>query len=212
MFDKIQIPDFVQLPKGKRACRRQANELRAAHQLHRQFAAFARAVGELPNGQAQSNHRQLFNVEDLGEKIKWLRELSGDSQQALLKSLEKLEKTGLWRNVERAPSPKAFKGLNEDFPNFSAVTTLIQQRLLLCSLAPSRHIKLPPPILINGPAGVGKTAYCQRLACLLGLRSEKIDLSSGAASFALTGLDAGYATGHPGQIWESLQHDSLSVL
>ena len=135
----------------------------------------------------------------------------GDNQKALLKSLDKLEKVGPWRNVAKAAAPEVLDSLHADFPNFSAVTTLIQQRLLLCGLAPDKHIKLPP-ILLNGPAGVGKTAYCQRLATLLTLRFEKIDVSSAAASFTMTGLDAGYASGHPGRIWESLQHDSLSVL
>ena len=50
MFEEIQVPESVQLPKGRRACRRQANELRAAYQLHRQFAAFAKKAQELPLG------------------------------------------------------------------------------------------------------------------------------------------------------------------
>ena len=211
MFEDIQVPDSVQLPKGKRACRRKADELRAAYRLHRHFAAFAKEAEELPNWEVHPGQRQLFDVKELAEKKVWLGELAGDNQKALLKSLGKLEKAGPWRNVAKAPAPEVLDGLHSDFPNFSAVTTLIQQRLLLCGLAPDKHIKLPP-ILLSGPPGVGKTAYCQRLAALLTLRFEKIDLSSSVASFTMTGLDAGYATGHPGLIWESLQHDSLSVL
>ncbi|MEC5215023.1 ATP-dependent Lon protease [Polaromonas sp. CG_9.5] len=166
---------------------------------------------ELPAWQSLPGQRKLFKIEELAEKTQWLKDLSGDNQQALLKSLKKLEKKGPWRNVSKAPVPEVLDALHADFPNFSAVTTLIQQRLLLCGLAPDKHIKLPP-ILLNGPAGVGKTAYCQRLAALLLLRFEKIDLSSAVASFTMTGLDAGYGSGHPGRIWESLQNDSLSVL
>ena len=211
MFEDIQIPDSVQLPRGKRACRRKAEELRAAYRLHRQFAAFARESEEPTCLQAQPGQRRLFNVEELAEKKEWLGDLAGDNQKALLKSLAKLEKAGPWRNVSKAPIPEALDSLHTDFPSFSAVTELIQQRLLLCGLAPDKHIKLPP-ILLNGPAGVGKTAYCQRLAGLLKLRFEKVDLSSAVASFTMTGLDAGYGSGHPGRVWESLQHDSLSVL
>lgn len=211
MFDDIQIPISVQLPRGKRACRRKADELRAAYRLHRQFAAFARESEEPTCLQAQPGQRLLFNVQELAEKKEWLGDLAGDNQKALLKSLAKLEKAGPWRNVAKAQSPEVLDSLHADFPNFSAVTTLVQQRLLLCGLAPDKHIKLPP-ILLNGPAGVGKTAYCQRLAALLALRFEKIDLSSSVASFTMTGLDAGYGSGHPGRVWESLQHDSLSVL
>lgn len=211
MFEDIQIPDSVQLPKGQRACRRKANELRAAYRLHRQFAAFADEKDEFPNWEAKKGQRLLFNVDELAEKKTWLGELAGDNQRALLKSLDKLEKAGPWRNVATAPAPEVLDILHADFPNFGAVTTLIQQRLLLCGLAPDQHVKLPP-ILLSGPAGVGKTAYCQRLAELLKLRFEKVDLSSAVAAFTMTGLDAGYGSGHPGRIWESLQHDSLSVL
>lgn len=211
MFEDIQVPDAVQLPKGKRACRRKADELRAAYRLHRQFAAFAEETDESSNWQAQPGQRKLFDVTELAEKKAWLGELAGDNQRALLKSLDKLGKAGPWRNVAKAPPPEVLDGLHADFPNFSAVTTLLEQRLLLCGLAPDKHIKLPP-ILLNGPAGVGKTAYCTRLAGLLTLRFEKIDLSSAVASFTMTGLDAGYGSGHPGRIWASLQHDSLSVL
>ena len=201
----------VQLPKGKRACRRKADELRAAYRLHRQFAAFAKEAEVTPDSEGFPGQRQLFDVKELAEKKEWLGELGGDNQKALLKSLEKLEKAGPWRNVAKAPAPDVLDSLHADFPNFSAVTTLIQQRLLLCGLAPDRHIKLPP-ILLTGPAGVGKTAYCQRLAALLTLRFEKIDLSSAVAAFTMTGLDSGYGSGHPGRVWESLNHDSLSVL
>lgn len=211
MFDQIQAHESVKLPKGHRACRRTADGLRAAYHLHHQFAAFAKEVEGLPRWQAQPGQRQLFNIEELAEKKEWLGELTGDNQKALLKSLDKLEKAGPWRKVATAPAPEVLDCLHTDFPNFDAVTTLIQQRLLLCNLAPEKHIKLPP-ILLNGPAGVGKTAYCQRLAALLTLRFEKIDLSSAVASFTMTGLDAGYGSGHPGRIWESLQHESLSVL
>ena len=68
MFEDIQIPDSVQLPKGKRACRRKADELRAAYRLHRQFAAFAKEAGELPNWVVQLGQRQLFDVKELAEK------------------------------------------------------------------------------------------------------------------------------------------------
>lgn len=75
MFDDNHIPESVQLPRGRRACRRQANELRVAYQLHRQFAAFARETHELEEqtkGQVQSGQRQLFKLEELTEKTEWL--------------------------------------------------------------------------------------------------------------------------------------------
>ena len=62
MFEDIQIPDSVQLPKGRRACRRKAEELRAVYRLHRQFATFAEEAEELPDWQAQPGQRQQQGV------------------------------------------------------------------------------------------------------------------------------------------------------
>ena len=130
MFEDIQIPDSVQLPKGKRACRRKADELRAAYRLHRQFAAFAKEAEVTPDSEGFPGQRQLFDIKELAEKKEWLGELVGDNQKALLKFLDKLDKAGPWRNVAKAPSPLALDVLHDNFPNFSTVTTLIQQRLL----------------------------------------------------------------------------------
>ena len=213
MFDAITVPEKVTLKKGRRACRRQAEELRAAYHLHRQFASFAQDESNNPllQQQGQPGQRQLFNPEELTEKKEALKDLSGDSQRALVKAFKKMDDAGPWRDVALAPKPAVLDGLHRDFPNFSAVTLLIQQRLILNRRAPEKQLNLPP-ILLDGPAGVGKTAYCQRLAKLLSLRFEKVDLSGAGASFTMTGLDAGYGNAHPGRIWQSLQHNSMSPM
>ncbi len=209
MFDKD--PASVSLPKGQRACRRRADELRAAYHLHRRIATFASEEHGPHRHVPLPGQRQLFNVQELEEKKNWLKELTGDSQKALYRSLEKLEEAGPWRFVAEAPVPEVLDGLHSDYPNFAPVTKLVQQRLRLCRLAPEKELSLPP-ILLSGPPGVGKTAYAQSLAGLFGVRFEKIDLSSTAASFTLLGLDAGYGNAHPGRLWESLQQEKLSVV
>jgi ATP-dependent Lon protease len=213
MFDSIKVPEKVTLKKGRRACRRLAEELRAAYHLHRQIAIFEQDESNetLLQLQVQTVQRQLFNPEELTEKLEALKELSGDSQKALLKAFKRMDAAGPWRNIALAPEPEVLDGLNRDFPNFSAVTQLIQQRLVLARRAPEKPLLLPP-ILLDGPAGVGKTAYCQRLASALDVRFEKIDLSGASANFSMTGLDAGYSNAHPGRIWESLQHSSMSAM
>ena len=44
------------------------------------------------------------------------------------------------------------------------------------------------------------------------MRFEQIDLSSGGADFTMTGLDSGYSSGRPGQVWDSLKNECISVL
>ncbi len=212
MFDDKLTPDPVMLPRGRRACRRKAEELSYVRGLHREFGEFARslvkdAVSETP----RLGQRELFKMSELREQMTWLREQTGDNHKALLKSFKKLEEAGPWRDVAKAPAPEMLDSLHEDFPNFSEVTTLIQQRLTLCRVAPEQHLQLPH-VLLNGDAGTGKTAYGQRLASILGVRFEKVDLSANHAAFAITGLESGYSSSHPGRIWHSLQQGSLSAL
>lgn len=63
MFDDKLTPDPVMLPRGRRACRRKAEELSYVRSLHREFGAFARsleqdAVSETP----RLGQRELFKV------------------------------------------------------------------------------------------------------------------------------------------------------
>ena len=211
MRNTNDIPTKVTLPDGHRANRAKAEVLREAYRLHHQMEAHAKVARRVPAPKPEPGQRQLFDPAELENKKVALADLSGDNQKALRKIFDKLEEGGPFRNVARAPAPEVLEILLKDFPNFDAVTKSIQKHLLLCRLGAEKLLKIPA-ILVDGPPGIGKTAYCGRLAKLLGIRFEQIDLSAGGATFTMTGLDAGYNSGHPGRIWESLQHGSLSVL
>lgn len=203
------IPSNVTLRSGCRANRAKAEVLREAYRLHHQMEAHAKEAQQA--SAPEPGQRQLFDPAELENKKTALADLSGDNQKSLRKIFEKLEEEGPFRNVAEAPAPEVLDILLKDFPNFHAVTKSIQKHLLLCRLGPEKLLKIPA-ILVNGPPGIGKTAYCSRLAKSLGIRFEQIDLSTGGATFTMTGLDSGYNSGHPGRIWESLQQKSLSVL
>ncbi|MDM7942570.1 MAG: AAA family ATPase [Hydrogenophaga sp.] len=176
-------------------------------ELHQRFERLAAA--EHKPSPDETRH-PFFDVVELDEKIAALQNLPGDNQQALLRAYGKLHLKGPLRKVDRAPHPGVLEDLVLDFPNFAEVTRWVQDQLHLCRLSAQQSIKLPP-ILLDGPPGVGKTAYCQQLARRLGVRFESVDLSAARSSLSLLGLDSGYSSSHPGRIWQSLQHDSLSV-
>jgi ATP-dependent Lon protease len=67
-----------------------------------------------------------------------------------------------------------------------------------------------PPLLLNGPPGVGKTEFATRLASWLGTPMTRVDMASLDASFKLTGLDCGYSTARPGVVWDVLQSPCMS--
>lgn len=207
---------------SRRARKRSAAAHRIAQDIHRVYreltsiAVAQAASASLASPAAPASaipapaSRPLFDLAELTERIQALSGLSGDNQKALLKAFRQLLLQGPQCSVAQAPQPEALNGLLDEFPNFAEVTRWVQEQLTLCRLSPDAALKLPP-ILLDGPPGVGKTAYSQALARRLGVAFEQIDLSSARSSMTLLGLDSGYQSSHPGRIWQSLQHGCLSV-
>ncbi len=55
------------------------------------------------------------------------------------------------------------------------------------------------PFILNGPWGIGKSAWARRLSERLGTPSVEIDASKGGAGFALVGVERGWGTAQPGR-------------
>lgn len=198
------------LPPKRRyrlARRRVAQEAQVARFLlaHAMRASSAHPVSDGPA------LTRFYDPAMLDQQIEWTKGLPADSRDTVLRALRKAQQLGPERRVAPVPDPGVLEALSRDFPNFEAVTRFVVQRLHLCRVSPEQYLKLPP-MLLNGPPGVGKTAYCRRLATALGLRFEVQDLAQNNANFAMLGLDVGYATGKPGRIWQSLMHESVAVL
>lgn len=56
-----------------------------------------------------------------------------------------------------------------------------------------------PPILLDGPPGIGKSHWARRLGELAGVPSEFIDAAAEPAGFAVAGSQRGWSSAHPGR-------------
>ncbi|WP_343116680.1 AAA family ATPase [Ostreiculturibacter nitratireducens] len=56
-----------------------------------------------------------------------------------------------------------------------------------------------PPLLLDGPPGIGKSTWAQRLASLIGTATMQIDAASEAAGFAVAGCQRGWSSAAPGR-------------
>lgn len=153
--------------------------------------------------------RPLFRPEDLAERLARARGLRQDTQAGLVPELERAAKAGAMRRVGVPGSSVEFQELRNQFPNFREVLDFVWKRALLAGTVAGAEFRLPP-LLLDGPPGCGKTAFAERLSRWLGVPIARVDMSSLNASFTITGLDAGYATGNPGVIWSLLQGECLS--
>ena len=97
---------------------------------------------------------------------------------------------------------KQVNALEQAFPNFSEVIHYVRRHLMEQVFCEEPvHV---PPMLLLGPPGVGKTAFGQKLAEVLGARLLFQSLAELTAGFAITGMTQGWANGAPGLIARAL--------
>lgn len=153
--------------------------------------------------------RTLFNEAEHQARMEWARALRADAAVNVVRALEKAAALGSRRRIAVPGSSKVLDALRAEFPHFSEVLDYVWRRAVLAGSAGDSAFRIPP-ILLNGPPGVGKTEFAKRLADWLGTPLTRVDMAALDASFKLTGLDCGYSTGRPGAIWDALQNPSMS--
>lgn len=143
----------------------------------------------------------LFNVAALEDR---LASLQHREDRAVENELQRAKKIGPTRMLAMPPGVAAIAHLAASFPHFAAVIELVRQRAALADVSPGRVFALPP-ILLAGDPGVGKTAFCEALAGVLGLPTRRADMASATAGFVLSGSHSSWASARPGAVWSLLQ-------
>jgi len=154
--------------------------------------------GDMLNGRVK-----IFNdTEQLNIAAKQFRKDNDD----LSRKLRHEATLGCMSSVDKVPSN--YKTVLHDmllsFPNFEQVILKIKTELSLAQFTENKVFHLETPLLLVGPAGVGKTYFLNTLAERLGLLTERISCSDASAGFVLSGLTAGFATGQPGLIYKTV--------
>lgn len=93
-------------------------------------------------------------------------------------------------------------GLHEDFPWMSAATTAAW-RMLRTAAERREGVKIRP-LLLNGPPGIGKSAWARRLAELVKVPILELDPTTASAGFAVVGTERGWGSASPGRPVETL--------
>ncbi|MFB9224186.1 AAA family ATPase [Paracoccus cavernae] len=61
-----------------------------------------------------------------------------------------------------------------------------------------------PPLLLDGPPGIGKSHWSRRLGAFLMLPTTVVEATSESASFGLTGSQRGWGNAQPGRLIETI--------
>lgn len=91
-----------------------------------------------------------------------------------------------------------YSALFHEFPWMGEQITEIWHAHLATLDAPRPGLLLPP-ILLVGPPGVGKTRLATRLAGIAGLESDRVDMTSATAAWAIAGAEFGWRHAEPGR-------------
>lgn len=148
---------------------------------------------------------QLFDHIEVQKAIE-----AESSTSARRDTLSRLLKSGKHRRLAIA-SPdmmNTLDALQRRQPNCGDVIDSIRRQVALSLLADSRVLRWPP-LLLDGPPGIGKTHFARTLAEALRLPLFMINCSSVTASFVLGGNSPSWGGSRPGKIVEALRDSSI---
>jgi ATP-dependent Lon protease len=127
-----------------------------------------------------------------------------ETQKRLEESIKLAQKNGGYRLLP------LFRGLDkklaqlcEPFANFDAVLEHYRQEFLLAKASKPAGFCITP-VLLNGPPGVGKTAFAQEVARLIGLSFHKISAGGMQHAAALTGTSSHWGNSETGEVFNLL--------
>lgn len=147
---------------------------------------------------------EIFSMLEAETNFNKADEIYGEDRTRYAKGLlTEIAKTGNRKNLAGPPLLEALQDLRRDFPNFSEAIDQIECAVALSHLSEQKWFQMQP-ILLLGPAGVGKTAFAQRFASLLGVYFRRIDVGTMSTASVLTGLSLGWGSGHLGEMLKTI--------
>ena len=117
--------------------------------------------------------RPLFKDAAMEDRLRWAKGFSGETRQLVVQQLHRAKDLGRLRRLAAPPDPSALDSLERDFPHCAAGVRLLRRRAILARCSPIPALRLPP-LLLNGPPSVGKTAFAKRLAATMGVPARKL--------------------------------------
>lgn len=122
----------------------------------------------------------------------------GAGENTLVRTyIKRLQSSPRKLSLPPPPSLGALEQLGREFEHAGELISVLQKYLALAHLPPGGPFT-PPPLLLEGPPGIGKTYLVRRLAEALFTDFWEFSFSHSNASFSLGGLDAQYHGGGPG--------------
>jgi DNA replication protein DnaC len=147
---------------------------------------------------------RLYLASEVSYLYQNVRRIFGDEKDRIVKEiLEDLAKKKNRRNLAGSPESALIHQMRVDFPNFAEAIDQIEYAAALSKLSNKNWFQMSP-LLLLGPPGVGKTAFVQAFAKMLGVYFRRIDIGTTSTGSLISGLSMGWSTGHTGEIFKAI--------
>ncbi|WP_093381812.1 AAA family ATPase [Variovorax sp. OV329] len=169
-----------------------------------EFAARIERHGSaLPVGDTKGKV-QLFELRDVISRVQSLDERDKDVRDRMRDTLFRLTMSGEWRPLGSTQTSwrTAIDDLVERHPNFSQCIDENLRPAMAIRAAGGRAS--PPPILLLGKPGVGKSHFASALGQCLGVPALKVDMASAQSGSTLAGSSTFWSNSAPGMLFETL--------
>lgn len=146
---------------------------------------------------------QFYDPDELKRFKDFWAGASGEGSANALKVIKSLGKREPNWACSPVPLDSELLNLAGRFPNFAGVIDYVRRAAALARL-PSGGPLMVSPILLDGPPGIGKSAFARAFAAVLQAPLLQFSMTQATAAFGLGGLNAQYAGGGPGYLVRSV--------
>ncbi len=147
--------------------------------------------------------RPIFSLEEVQHRLAKLDEAGGQREhEALRSTYQRMLERGPDRFQVKPSGVPDMSRLYNELPNFTDALDDIRRQVAL-SQDTSDGLEVTPMLLL-GPAGIGKTRFARKIADLLGTGMNLISMSSMTAGWLLSGSSSQWKGSKPGKVFQAL--------
>lgn len=175
------------------------------------FAQNSRDLGDffrsddLPPGRAVGPHVEVFSKCGVADLERSADGKDSEVRSRILGTAKKLRQLGGDKPLAVVPLgwEVFLDGLEESHPNFHSFIEVLRDQFALTAHFGDGRVSLPP-VLLDGPPGIGKTDFALTLAAWLQAPLLCLDMASAQSGAALAGSDAFWSNSQPGRLFDAL--------
>lgn len=160
---------------------------------------------DLPPGHAVGPHVEVFTERGVADLEHSADGKDSEVRSRILGAAKKLRQLGGDKPLAVVPLgwEVFLDGLEESHPNFHSFIEVLRDQFALTTHFGDGRVSLPP-VLLDGPPGIGKTDFALTLAAWLQAPLLCLDMASAQSGAALAGSDAFWSNSQPGRLFDTL--------